>query len=119
MINITINGNEKSKEEIIYNNLTKEEQLSYLKSKSDILEYELMFQKNTSLIMLCSFIGILIGIIFMMFDYYLIGIIAILLIALLGVIRVSFMYKALHDKSISIKYDKAEYIRKMLNKKFK
>ena len=68
-INIMINGDESDREEIIYNNiisnlnLTTEEQLAYLKNRNLNLELELKNRRLTALLSFISLVGITLGII--------------------------------------------------------
>ena len=90
-INIMINGDESDREEIIYNNiisnlnLTTEEQLAYLKNRNLILELELKNRRLTALLSFISLVGITLGIILLIQNIYFLGILFIL-VTFIGVI---------------------------------
>ena len=71
-VNISINGTEKSKNEIIYNNvmeeLNQEEQVKYLKLKVTRLELEMKNKMVALILILSSIIGFSIGIYFLILN---------------------------------------------------
>ena len=106
-INILINGDEKDKSEIIYNNiisnlnLTEEEQVKYLKDKATKLELELRSRSLTMLLCIIRLIGIGFGIFLLVNDLYIIGSLFIT-ITFIGVItRFYLMYQNIINKTKS------------------
>lgn len=95
--------------------MTKDEEIRYLKRNIIKLRYEMKIKKLSTLLMICAFIGFLIGVIFMILKYYLIGIISILL----TIISIMYIYYLMFKKLYELlDYDideKKEHIEKMLN----
>lgn len=95
--------------------MTKDEEIRYLKRIIIKLRYEMKIKKLSTLLMICAFIGFLIGVIFMILKYYLIGIISILL----TIISIMYIYYLMFKKLYELlDYDideKKEHIEKMLN----
>lgn len=122
-IDITINGNENSKNEIIYNNLMQnletDEQVKYLKSKVTLLEIEMKNKIISLILILISFIGFLIGIYFVAIDLYLFGSIVIFATFISVMIRFYMMYKSIIKVTQSTNFDKIEHLRKLLNMRLK
>lgn len=95
--------------------MTKDEEIRYLKRNIIKLRYEMKIKKLSTLLMICAFIGFLIGVLFMILKYYLIGIISILL----TIISIMYIYYLMFKKLYELlDYDideKKEHIEKMLN----
>lgn len=95
--------------------MTKDEEIRYLKRNIIKLRYEMKIKKLSTLLMICAFIGFLIGVIFMILKYYLIGIISILL----TIISIMYIYYLMFKKLYELlDYDideKKEHLEKMLN----
>lgn len=124
-IDIHINGEETSKNEIIYNNLienmklTEKDQLNYLKTKVINLELEEKNKRLTLLLCLISLIGICFGCYLLIVDFYLLGILFIIGTFIGVIIRSYLMFKNILNTTRSTKYDKIENLRKILDSKLK
>lgn len=124
-INIMINGDENDREEIIYNNiisnlnLTTEEQLAYLKNRNLILELELKNRRLTALLSFISLVGITLGIILLIQNIYFLGILFIL-VTFIGVItRFYLMYKNMIESNKHSEFEKIEQLKKLLEERLK
>ena len=124
-INIMINGDESDREEIIYNNiisnlnLTTEEQLAYLKNRNLILELELKNRRLTALLSFISLVGITLGIILLIKNIYFLGILFIL-VTFIGVItRFYLMYKNMIESNKHSEFEKIEQLKKLLEERLK
>lgn len=124
-INIAINGEETNRNEIIYNNvisnlnLTQEEQINYLKKKATNLEMELKNRRLTTLLCFISLVGISFGIFLLIQDIYTLGI-AFIAITFIGVIiRFSLMYRNMLNNNKSQEFDKIEQLKKLLEERLK
>ena len=124
-INISITGDESNRSEIIYNNvisnmsLTEEEQIKYLKRKSETLELELKNKKLTILLTIISIIGISFGIMLLVKDVYFLGTLFIV-ITFVGVIcRFYLMYKNMIQSTKSKEFEKIENLKRILEDKLK
>lgn len=124
-INITINGEETNRNEIIYNNiisnmnLTAEEQVKYLKNKATSLELELKNRSLTTLLCLISVVGISFGILLLIQDLYLLGTIFIA-VTFIGVItRFCLMYKTMINNTKNKDFEKIENLKTILEEKIK
>ena len=122
-IDITINGNEKSKSEIVYNNvmnnLDDKEKVKYLKSKVTTLELEMKNRLVALILILCTIVGFSIGIYFLALDLFVLGTVVIFLTFIAVMIRFYMMYKSILKVTHNIEFDKAEQLRKMLNDRLK
>lgn len=122
-IDIKINGDEKSKSEIVYNNvmenLNKEEQIKYLKSKVTILELQMKNKLIALILFLIVLVGFLIGIYFLILDLYLLGSLIIFGTFIGVMIRFNMMYKSIIKVTHSMEFDKVERIKKLLDKRLK
>ena len=98
-INIQINGQVTNRNEIIYNNLisnlnlTQEEQVNYLKNKASNLELELKNRRLTTLLCIISVIGITCGIVLLSNDLYLLGTLFIAVTFIGVILRFYLMYQ--------------------------
>lgn len=124
-INITINGEEENRSEIIYNNvisnlgLSEEEQIKYLKNRAAILELEMKNKNLTMLLCLISVVGILFGITLLVNDLYLLGSIFIV-VTFIGVItRFYLMYKVMIDRTRNKEFERIEQIKNILEQRIK
>ena len=125
MINITIDGTENNKSEIIYNNviqnmeLSDEEQVRYLKLKVSLLEMEMRNKMWLLILTIISLIGMGSGVYFLMIDIYFLGIILVVGTFSGVVAKLFSMYKIMIDMNHNTEFDKIEHLRKMLNMKLK
>ena len=124
-INITINGEESNRSEIIYNNiisnlnLTKEDQVKYLKNRASLLELELKNKRLTTLLCLISLIGIGFGIFLITSDLYFLGTLFILITFIGVVIRFNLMYKNIIESTKSKEFEKVELLKQIVEEKLK
>lgn len=122
-IDIKINGDETSKSEIVYNNvienLAKEDQIKYLKSKVTLLEIEMKNKLISLILFLIVLIGFSIGIYFLILDLYLIGTLIIFLTFIGVMIRFYMIYKSIIKVTHSMEFDKVEKLKKLLDKRLK
>lgn len=127
-ISILIRRNEKNKNEIIYNNivdkmdemnLSKDDQVEYLKSKISILESETHNKLSLMISILVCLIILGVGIYFVAIDLYLFG----ALVAFLSVFVLMFKMYQSFKTSMNISkpdnYDKIEHLREILNMRLK
>ncbi len=124
-INILINGDEKDRSEIIYNNiisnlgLTEDEQVKYLKDKATKLELELRSRTLTILLCLISFVGIGLGVFLLMNDLYIMGTLFIV-VTFIGVIaRFYLMYQNIINKTKSREFEKVDALKEILESKLR
>ena len=124
-INIQINGEETNRNEIIYNNiisnlnLTQEEQVNYLKNKASNLELELKNRRLTTLLCIISFIGITCGIILLSNDQYLLGTLFIAVTFIGVIIRFYLMYQNMIEISKAKDFEKIEHLKQLLEERLK
>lgn len=122
-IDIRINGDEKSKSEIVYNNiidgLNKEDQIKYLKSKVTLLELQMKNKLIALILFLIVLVGFSIGIYFLVLDLYVIGTLVIFLTFIGVMIRFNMMYKSIIKVTHSMEFDKVEKLKKLLDKRLK
>lgn len=122
-IDISINGNENSKSEIVYNNvidnLKEEEKIRYLKTKVTNLEVEMKNKITFLILILVSLVGFAIGIYFLILDLYLLGSISIILTFIGVMIKLHMMFKNMIRVTRNMEFDKVEHLRKMLNSRLK
>lgn len=122
-IDIRINGDEKSKSEIVYNNiidgLNKEEQIKYLKSKVTLLELQMKNKLIALILFLIVLVGFSIGIYFLILDLYVLGSIVIFLTFIGVMIRFNMMYKSIIKITHNMEFDKVEKLKKLLDKRLK
>lgn len=123
-IKITIFGNEKNKNEIIYNNiidamermnLSKQEQIEYFKERMALIENNNKNKFIISILIACSLLLLCFGLYFMYSDMYLLGI----TLSLLSFIVViwdlwKFLQKLYHTQQ-NEQYAQVEQLRKLLN----
>ena len=127
-MNIKIDGNEKNKSEIIYNNivdtmdemkLSKDDQLDYLKQKISFMECEV---KNRIKIVLTILIGMALvgfGIFFMFSRFYILGVISIIVGFFFTTIKLLLSMRKMYVMYRDNKFDKVEQLRRMLNIKLR
>ena len=127
-ISILIRGTEKNKNEIIYNNivdkmdemnLSKEDQVEYLKSKISILESETHNKLTLMLSILVCFIMLGFGIYFVATDLYLFGTLIVLLSVFILMFKMYQYFKTSMNISKPDNYDKIEHLREILNMRLK
>lgn len=127
-ISILIRGTEKNKNEIIYNNivdkmdemnLSKEDQVEYLKSKISILESETHNTLNLMISILVCFIMLGFGIYFVATDLYLFGTLIVLLSVFILMFKMYQYFKTSMNISKPDNYDKIEHLREILNMRLK
>ena len=120
-VKISITGEERSKNEIVYNNiienlkLTEEEQVKYLKNKVTNLEIEMHNKMITILLILLSIIGLTLGIGLIIMDIYILGILFVIATFVFVAIKFYLMYKKMLKISKSMEFDKIEHLRDILN----
>ena len=120
-VKISITGEEKSKNEIVYNNiienlrLTEEEQVKYLKNKVTNLEIEMHNRMLTILLILLSVLGLTLGIGLIIMDIYVLGIVFVVITFVFVAIKFYLMYKKMLKISKSMEFDKIEHLRDILN----
>lgn len=127
-IHIAINGDEKYKSEIVYNNvmnimndksITKEDQVEYFKEKLTLLEAS---RKNTFkqiIIFVVGFLLLALGLFLICIDFYTLGIIFSLISFILTVILI---IKFTNNNSYALqskKYEEIETLRKIIDSKIK
>lgn len=124
-INILINGEESNRDEIIYNNLisnlnlTEEEQVKYLKKRAMTLEQEIKNQKLTLLLCFISLIGISFGVILLVQNIYFLGILFIITTFVGVILRFHLMYKNMIEDSKSHEFDRVEQLKSILEDRLK
>lgn len=127
-MSILIRGNEKNKNEIIYNNivdkmdemnLTKEEQVEYLKSKVSILELETHNKVMMVLTILICFAFLGLGIYFVAIDFYAFGVILSFLSVCVLLVKIYQLLKSSMSITKPDNYDKIEHLREILNIRLK
>ena len=124
-INILINGEESNRDEIIYNNLisnlnlTEEEQVKYLKRRAMTLEQEMKNQKLTLLLCFISLIGISFGVILLVQNIYFLGILFIITTFVGVILRFHLMYKNMIEDSKSHEFDRVEQLKSILEDRLK
>lgn len=127
-LNIVINGTEKNKSEIIYNNvvdnmnkmkLTKEQQIEYLKNKVAILENETKNKVSLWLTVFAGALGILLGLYFVAINLYWFGFILALGTFALMIYRIMLLFQTLATAKRDDNYDKIEHLREILNMRLK
>lgn len=127
-MNITIQGTETNKSEIIYNNivetmkelnLSEAEQIEYLKTKVTSLEVEIHQKFIMACTILAGIIGISLGLYFVAINQYFFGVIlsfgtmAVMLYRIYVILKQHILIKK--DSN----YDKIEHLRSMLNMRLK
>lgn len=127
-VKVNINGTEKNKNEIIYNNIintmedmniSKQEQIEYLKQKITYLENT--SKEKTTLIatILIGFIMLLFGVYLMSININIYGAILILVSFIVVTTKLVLMIKKLQASCKDSKFDSVEQLRKILNLKLK
>lgn len=127
-VKVNINGTEKNKNEIIYNNIintmedmniSKQEQIEYLKQKITYLENT--SKEKTTLIatILIGFIMLLFGVYLMSININVYGAILILVSFIVVTTKLVLMIKKLQASCKDSKFDSVEQLRKILNLKLK
>ena len=120
-VKISITREERSKNEIVYNNiienlkLTEEEQVKYLKNKVTNLEIEMHNKMITILLILLSIIGLTLGIGLIIMDIYILGILFVIATFVFVAIKFYLMYKKMLKITKSMEFDKIEHLRDILN----
>lgn len=120
-VKISITGEERSKNEIVYNNiienlkLTEEEQVKYLKNKVTNLEIEMHNKMITILLILLSIIGLTLGIGLIIMDIYILGVLFVVATFVFVAIKFYLMYKKMLKITKSMEFDKIEHLRDILN----
>ncbi len=118
---ISINGDEKVKNEVVYNslmdnmNLSKEQQVKYLKDKVVHLEIEMKNQILADILILLSIIAICVGIYLMASDFFLSGVLLIAITFIFVVIRFILIYRKIHRLNKSAEFDRIEHLRKIMD----
>lgn len=123
---IIIQGNEKSKSEIVYNNvvnnmesldLSKDKQIDYLLSRINFLETDLKNKIVMTIIISLNLIIMSLGLLFMYLNVYILGIV----FCLISFVLVIFLVSKFKNNKIQInnEFKEIENIRKSLNSKLK
>lgn len=126
-INININSKDETKSEIVYNNvisnmdkmdLTKEEQIDYLKLRITELEQE--HKDKFQLIILSAIFTIILifGLFLIVEDFHTLGIIISILVFITAIITTYKLSKN-YKNNLNDKYEEIETIRKLINSKLK
>lgn len=114
---------EKSKEEVIYNHilssLSKEEQIRYLKSKVLYLEAELKNRMQFIFLFLFSFVLLCLGILFLSFDLYVLGIFFIFAVFATLIWKFVFVFRSFRKNILDDEFYKLEDLKKSLLQKLK
>ncbi len=127
-INIEINGDEKFKSEIVYNNImntmnekniTKDEQIEYFKEKLTLLEAS---KKNTlkqAIIIIIGTVLLALGLFMTCIDFYTIGVI-VSIVSFIATLICIIKFTGNYSYSLqSKKYEEIETLRKILDSKIK
>jgi len=123
-INLIIND-EKTKKELIYNNvvhnlkLSNNDEVKYLKKKVFSLEEELSIRMMYTLVLLFSFITLSFGIILMAFDLYILGILMIFATFGFVILKLILSFKKALKGAKSDEFDKVDELIKTLEEKLK
>lgn len=127
-MNVKITGEEKNKSEIIYNNivdtmeemdLTKDEQVEYLKNKVASLEVEIHSKMILACTVLAGVVGIALGLYFVAIDQYLFGVVLSFGTLFMMLYKMHLTTKTSFSVRKDNNYDRIEKLRKMLNMKLK
>lgn len=127
-LKIVINGDEKNKSEIVYNNLlsnmdntdlSKDKQIDYLKSRINFLETNIKSKALLTLIILINFIVLCLGIFFICIDYKIFGTIVNLVSFISIIISLTKFYKKYNNIETYNSFSEIETLRKILNSKLK
>lgn len=127
-LKIVINGNEKNKSEIVYNNLlnnmdntdiSKDKQIDYLKSRINFLETNIKSKALLALIILINFVILCLGIFFTCIDYKILGVIISLLSFGSVIISLTKFYREYNNVEIHNDFGEIDSLRKILNSKLK
>ncbi len=125
---IVIQGSEKNKSEIVYNNLitnmsssdlSKDKQIEYLKSRINYLETNIKNKFILGSIFILNFIILAFGMYFMYLNIYILGILFSLLSFSLVIILVLRFKNKNIEYEMNDEFAEVEYLRKLLNTKLK
>lgn len=123
ILNIAINGDEKNKNEIVYNNvvdtmdklkMTKEEQIDYLKTKITTLETDYQNKISILLTLVISFVILCVGMYLLAMDSYVLGVIFAIL-AFVVIVYKMVRANVFNQKIKNKKYIELESLRNNLN----
>lgn len=123
-ISLIING-EKTKEELIYNNviqnlnLSTADEVKYLKNKVFTLETELKTRMMYTLVFLLAFVSICFGIIMLAFDLYILGSILIFATFTFVIIKLILYFRSTIKLVKNDEYEKVDELKKLLEMKLK
>ncbi len=126
-INININSKDETKSEIVYNNvisnmnnmnLTKEEQIDYLKLRLTELEQEHKDKFQLIILSVIFTIILIFGLFLIVEDYHTLGII-ISILAFITAIITTYKLSKNYKNNLNDKYEEIETIRKLINSKLK
>lgn len=123
-INLVIQ-NEKTKEELIYNNvirnlnLSNADEVKYLKGKVCSLESELRTRMMYTLIFLFAFVTLSFGVILLAFDLYLLGIILIFATFAFVVVKLILHFRSALKVAKNDEFSKVDELKDLLEKKLK
>lgn len=126
-INISINSNDETKSQIVYNNiltnmdkmsLTKDEQLDYLKSRITDLEQEQKSKSQCISLVIIFTIIMVFGLFLLVEDCYALGIIVVMINFFVSIIATYKLSRRNKPETLE-KFDEIETIRKFINSKLK
>lgn len=123
-ISLIING-EKTKEELIYNNviqnlnLSTADEVKYLKNKVFTLETELKTRMMYTLVFLLAFVSICFGIIMLALDLYILGSILIFATFTFVIIKLILYFRSTIKLVKNDEYEKVDELKKLLEMKLK
>lgn len=127
-LKIVINGNEKNKSEIVYNNLlnnmdssevSKDKQIAYLKSRINFLETNIKSKVLLTLIVLINFVILCLGIFFICINYKILGTIVSIISFISIIISLTKFYKTYNNIEMQNDFNELDSLRKILNSKLK
>lgn len=127
-LKIVINGNEKNKSEIVYNNLlsnmdstevSKDKQIAYLKSRINFLETNIKSKALFTLIILINFVILCLGIFFICINYKILGTIVSIISFISIIISLTKFYKNYNNIEMQNDFSELDSLRKILNSKLK
>lgn len=127
-LKIVINGNEKNKSEIVYNNLlsnmdstevSKDKQIAYLKSRINFLETNIKSKALFTLIILINFVILCLGIFLICINYKILGTIVSIISFISIIISLTKFYKNYNNIEMQNDFSELDSLRKILNSKLK
>lgn len=117
--------NERNKDELIYNNvvrnlnLSNHDEIKYLKEKVFTLEDEMKTRMMYTLVFLFAFVTLCFGVILLAFDLYLLGCILIFATFIFVIIKLLLHFRSILKKNASTDFEKIDELKKLLEDKLK